>query len=259
MKIVSQDNLKYFWTKLKSKLSTVSFTGNYSDLNNKPTSMPANGGNADTLDGKHANDFALKNSPTFTGTPLAPTATVGTATTQIATTQFVQNAVSSSGGGDMLKANYATASNTIVDESFNSQKLGGYTADTFIVSTDAGSVVNPNPINADQLGGHPYSDFLLSTNTDVLKKNDVTDNLTTPSTSLPLSANQGKVIADKITTVEESITEKAPINSPTFTGVAKVASNTNYVVPQLRNIVFSTIEPTANDGENGDIWIMYSE
>ena len=27
---------------------------------NKPTSLPANGGNADTLDGKHASDFALK-------------------------------------------------------------------------------------------------------------------------------------------------------------------------------------------------------
>lgn len=31
---------------------------NYNDLTNKPTSLPANGGNADTLDGKHASDFA---------------------------------------------------------------------------------------------------------------------------------------------------------------------------------------------------------
>jgi microcystin-dependent protein len=34
------------------------------------------------------------NSPTFTGSPLAPTATAGTSNTQIATTAFVQNAVS---------------------------------------------------------------------------------------------------------------------------------------------------------------------
>lgn len=34
------------------------FSGSYNDLINKPTSMPANGGNADTLDGKHAKDFA---------------------------------------------------------------------------------------------------------------------------------------------------------------------------------------------------------
>lgn len=44
-------------------------------------------------------DLAPKASPAFTGTPTAPTATAGTNTTQIATTAFVQAAVSSSGGG----------------------------------------------------------------------------------------------------------------------------------------------------------------
>ena len=40
------------------------FSGNYNDLTNKPTiptippSLPADGGNADTVDGKHASDFA---------------------------------------------------------------------------------------------------------------------------------------------------------------------------------------------------------
>lgn len=47
-------------------------------------------------------------SPTLTGTPLAPTATTGTNTTQIATTAFVQAALSGSGLGDMLKAVYDT-------------------------------------------------------------------------------------------------------------------------------------------------------
>lgn len=41
-------------------LSTVATSGNYNDLLNKPTSLPANGGNADTIDGKHASDFLLK-------------------------------------------------------------------------------------------------------------------------------------------------------------------------------------------------------
>ena len=35
---------------------------NYNDLINKPTSLPANGGNADTVDGKHASDFATAES-----------------------------------------------------------------------------------------------------------------------------------------------------------------------------------------------------
>jgi hypothetical protein len=40
------------------------------------------------------NSKADKNSPTFTGTPLAPTATAGTNSTQVATTAFVTTAVS---------------------------------------------------------------------------------------------------------------------------------------------------------------------
>lgn len=42
-------------------LATVATSGKYSDLSGKPsipTSLPANGGNADTVDGKHADDFA---------------------------------------------------------------------------------------------------------------------------------------------------------------------------------------------------------
>ena len=48
----------------KPNLATVATSGNYNDLSNKPTipsipaSLPANGGNADTVDGKHASDFA---------------------------------------------------------------------------------------------------------------------------------------------------------------------------------------------------------
>ncbi len=47
-----------------SGLATVATSGNYNDLTNKPTiptvpaSLPANGGNADTVDNKHASDFA---------------------------------------------------------------------------------------------------------------------------------------------------------------------------------------------------------
>lgn len=42
-------------------LSRIATSGNYSDLLNAPTSLPANGGNADTLEGKRASDFLLKN------------------------------------------------------------------------------------------------------------------------------------------------------------------------------------------------------
>jgi adenosyl cobinamide kinase/adenosyl cobinamide phosphate guanylyltransferase len=54
-------------------------------------------------------------SPTLTGTPIAPTATAGTNNTQIATTAFVSNAMSSAGLGDMLKSVYDTNNNGKVD------------------------------------------------------------------------------------------------------------------------------------------------
>ncbi|MBR1736619.1 MAG: hypothetical protein IJ736_06330, partial [Firmicutes bacterium] len=45
---------------LDEDLKTVAKTGNYNDLENKPTSMAADGGNADTVDGKDADDFAVR-------------------------------------------------------------------------------------------------------------------------------------------------------------------------------------------------------
>ena len=50
--------------------------------------------------------FRPLKSPVLTGIPTAPTAPNGTNTAQIATTEFVQNAVSASGDGDMLKTTY---------------------------------------------------------------------------------------------------------------------------------------------------------
>lgn len=49
------------------------------------------GSNPTTLAGYGITDAAPANSPTFTGTPTAPTAPAGTSTTQIATTEYVRN------------------------------------------------------------------------------------------------------------------------------------------------------------------------
>lgn len=39
-------------------LKTIALSGSYNDLSDKPLSLPANGGNSDTVDNKHASDFA---------------------------------------------------------------------------------------------------------------------------------------------------------------------------------------------------------
>jgi hypothetical protein len=54
-------------------------------------------------------------SPALTGTPSAPTAAPATSTTQIATTAFVQEALSGAGAGDMSKSVYDTTNNGKVD------------------------------------------------------------------------------------------------------------------------------------------------
>ena len=70
-RFLDENGLLYFWKKIEtqlnskaplshshkasevSSLATVATSGKYSDLSGKPTSLPANGGNADTVDGYH--------------------------------------------------------------------------------------------------------------------------------------------------------------------------------------------------------------
>ena len=54
-------------------------------------------------------------SPTFTGSPTAPTAVAGTNSTQIATTAFVNDAIAGFGAGDMAKSSYDTDNDGKVD------------------------------------------------------------------------------------------------------------------------------------------------
>lgn len=58
--------------------------------------------------------------------------------------------------------------------------------------------------------------------------------------------------------VQGALDEMMPKTGGTFTGVAVAQNNTSYATKQLRNVFMSTEEPTADDGDNGDIWIIYS-
>jgi len=76
---------------LSDNLDNVSVA--FSEITSKPTTLSGYG----ITDGLTASDITGKAdlaSPTFTGTPAAPTATTGTNTTQLATTAFVQTELS---------------------------------------------------------------------------------------------------------------------------------------------------------------------
>ena len=72
----------------------VHFSGDYTDLTNKPINVSAFTNDAGYLTShQDISGKADLASPAFTGTPTAPTATTGTNTTQVATTEFVQRAM----------------------------------------------------------------------------------------------------------------------------------------------------------------------
>jgi hypothetical protein len=76
----------------RAPLDTPTFTGT-------PAAPTATAGTATT---QLATTAFVTNSPTFTGVPAAPTATAGTNTTQVATTAFVTAAIAAGGGGAPL-------------------------------------------------------------------------------------------------------------------------------------------------------------
>lgn len=48
-----------------------------------------------------------------------------------------------------------------------------------------------------------------------------------------------------------------PISGGTMTGALIAQNNSNLTTKQVRNITISTTEPTASNGDVGDIWIVY--
>lgn len=133
--IVSGETLTVLFGKLMkwyADLKTVSFTGSYTDLSNKPYIPPSvtvdaalsstseNPVQNKIIKGELDNKAPLA-SPTFTGLPKAPTAAASTNSTQIATTAFVKTAVNNLVNGapetlDTLKelADAITENETVV-------------------------------------------------------------------------------------------------------------------------------------------------
>lgn len=140
--------------------------------------------------------------------------------------------------------------------------------DAFVMAVDAGAITDTVP---ETFGGHVVGDFSL--------KEDIVDNLTSTATNAPLSANMGKNLNDKITTTNGTVgtlnsevstlkTNVSTLNTTvgnkldksggTLTGALVAQTNVNYTTRQVRNVIMSTADPTASDGQDGDLWIKYS-
>ena len=205
------------------------------------------------------NDKSLIASPTFTGTPSAPTAAVNTNTTQIATTAFVINEIadnvyipvidnlddlgdvtaSSPSSGDLLKWNGTAWVNASGYALLASPALTGTpTAPTATLATDTTQVATTAFVRAEVAA-------LVNSASSTL------DTLGEIATALGNDAALS-------TTLTSSIALKAPLASPTFTGTvtipagasisgfATLASPTFTGTPTLPTGTIATTQ-TAND------------
>lgn len=125
---------------------------------------------------------------------------------------------------------------------------------SFVTAADVTGIEATIPPTFD---GHTVNEFVLKT--------DIVNNLTTTTTNVPLSANQGKVLNDSIaqvnstiSTLSNTVNNKLDKSGGTLTGQLVAQGNTNYTTGQVRNIYLSTSEPTSSDGQNGDVWFVYS-
>ena len=123
---------KNFTTALDTKLGTIATSAN-NYVHPTDHSIGFIAGLQTALDAK-----AALASPALTGTPSAPTATAGTNTTQVATTQFVATAVGSGGGaqtGAQIKTAYEAEADTNAFNDAAVTKLGTIEASADVTDT----------------------------------------------------------------------------------------------------------------------------
>lgn len=164
-------------------------------------------------------------SPTFTGTPTAPTAAKGTNTKQLATTEFVQDALE-----DVVVTKEAVGLGNVPNVSTNDQTPTYTEASTFATLTS----------------GEKLSTAFGKLKLAVTNLINHIANKSNPHSVTKSQIGLGNVTNESKTTM---------FTSPTFTGTPKVSSSSAYTTAKLRNIVFWTSGTTAPTTSNGDIVI----
>lgn len=111
----------------------------------------------------------------------------------------------------------------------------------FLRVSDEESAVDENPIDADTLAGLTPQEYMTQLEATFIKTTDANN-----------------LVSDLSNSTDTKLDAKASLESPTFTGTPKTSANTSYTTAQLRNVILSSEDPTTSDGDNGDIWIKYT-
>ncbi len=161
---------------------------NISDLTATATELNYTDGVTSNIQTQLDSKAPLAN-PTLTGTPKAPTASDGTNTTQIATTAFVQTAVSNH--------NTSTTAHSDIRDLITE------------LTARLNALADSDDTTLDQLSEivdyiKSNRSLIESVTTSKVNVSDIIDNLISTATNKPLSANQGRVLKGFIDSLESA-------------------------------------------------------
>ena len=160
---------------------------------------------------------------------------------------------------------YKAATTITATEKLNADTLGGYSASYFAKGSDVSSIQGSIKTQASEIikaqqavsnmqstvSDHTTSIDLLDSNVESLK--------TTVGNHTKSISNLETRIENVVTSIPVLTESKLDKSGGTMTGKLIAQSNEDYAVAQVRNIIISTEEPSAEVGSNGDIWIRYTE
>ena len=136
-------------------------------------------------------------------------------------------------------------STTLID----ADTLNGHGSDYFATDTDVSGLQSNISDLQTNISGLQSNIDGLQTNVNDLQTN--VNGLQTNMNSLQTDVN------DLQSSVSTIMSDKLSKSGGTMIGELVAQNNSNYTVAQVRNIFISTTEPSG--GNNGDIWLQYSE
>ena len=194
------------------------------------------------LGGSAAANYAKLSSPAFTGTPTAPTATAGTKTTQIATTEFVQIAAAAANTDTKVAQKKSTANATYpILIAATADATGDISATN--VQFGTGVKINPSTSN---ITATTFTGALSGNATSATKAtNDSDDNA--------INTTYAKLASPNLTGTPTAPTAAAGTNTTQiatteFANTAAAAANTHYTTKLIAGGSTSTGNATTTNG-----------
>lgn len=194
-----------------------------------PIKVDANGHITELGTAVNMSDYALLNSPAFSGTPTAPTATAGTNTTQIATTAFVTEAVSdlesavkykgTVSGGTLPSTDVKNGDMYIVAEAGTYGGQAAKVGDMFIASVSGGTTTWEYIPSGDDAGLIKVEDTITGDGSTT--SFTITHNLNTRGLTIQIydGSTYEDVVTDVVRTTANAITvsfAQAPASGTTY-------------------------------------------